>query len=738
MDKKHDVFICYNRCDYKSVKTIFDKLIRDGIDVWIDKKDIYPGDIWREKIEEAINKSRMAIIFIGKNGRGPNQNDEISMLDGIQKKDATYQLIPVYLKNAADESSKETLFTSPRDYIDFRVKDPNPYERLMDIINKEIEGAGKSKKYHRPFSTLSTCEWAVHEITDDYPEFLSVIQHLHDKILEKNKKAYGGVTSEIVITLYTRLRRERGVGQFEYDLVYHRNLRDDSPMFGPIVKNDDRTKFICDTTTSYEFDLKVKDVKSDGFVEREDVVSSARFKLGGGGDLRIIGKDPNAKVDSDNIVGLLFVNGRVKPIIESIFREQEITDLMIELEEIIEKIAKLREKNFSNRNDKLFTALDNISFPSDNSPSNIHEYISSFVMAVFDAKKYENVAFSVYLLIEDKSNSKKVLKWIWSNTSTSTHETIKLRDKSPDSLLISDVAIDSNNKPLLIHKLQDKKRYKEKAIRTGLVGSAGSNLIVPILLTGTGCNAKLTGILDLQSKESHQFDTEDVQMLYRFARRSEFDRFLNKLANEPESTRFLPLHTDIPYAPVQKQPLKFNVHDLLSLNFNPMKFLLHWPKISELITTGITNSPSTIEVWPSMKCNHHCTWCRTDKDRNLQFKKKREMTENELVDIAHDIMNNFTEVDVLISGGGEPLLHTGLHKFMKSISEINGTIGIFTNGTRPHSFRFWEEFCKRKDRHRFIRVSFNGHDPESYYKIHFNGEDLSKHAIMFCGKICRS
>lgn len=587
---------------------------------------------------------------------------------------------------------------------------------------------------------ISQREWAVKEIKEKYPEFLGAIQKLHDGVLNSievvsENERPENERPEIVITLYTRIKGEHGVGQFEYDLVYHRNLHDDSPMFGPIVKNDDRTKFINSINEIRDVNfIGINGGKSGGFIKREGILSSARFKLGGKDEFSIWRNASNADaiVEPDKILGLLFINGRNIPIQEPIFREISFIKLLIEIEEIIENIAKDREQEALKKRGLLYDELGDIFTPDLISAANTNLYISKLINVVIKKINAQDVAFSIYLFIDNESKNKKRLKWLWSNTPTSTHETIKLsKSENSDDLLIVDVACDPNNKPLLIHRLQEKPNYRKKAIRTGIAGSSGANLIVPILHSSNDRDAKLIGIFDLQSIKSDQFDADDVQLLYSFVRLSGLGSYLNKIRKSPDS---LPLHTVESYNPFEKKELRLNVDGLLSLNFNPMKFLLHWPKIRELITTNKTESPSTIEVWPNMICNHHCTWCRTEKDRKLRLNKKQEMTHDELVGIGNDINENLNEVDVLISGGGEPLLHSGMYEFIKAINEIDGTIGIFTNGTRPHDFRFWEEYFKREDRHRFVRVSFNGHDPNSYYRVHFDAEKLKKLPRRFSDK----
>lgn len=51
-----NTFISYMREDWETVRKIADEITSAGVDVWIDKYDIDPGNLWRPEVEKAIKR----------------------------------------------------------------------------------------------------------------------------------------------------------------------------------------------------------------------------------------------------------------------------------------------------------------------------------------------------------------------------------------------------------------------------------------------------------------------------------------------------------------------------------------------------------------------------------------------------------------------------------------------------------------------------------------------------------
>ena len=51
------IFLCYAREDEEQVENLYRKLSAAGLNPWMDKKDILPGEIWESSIRRAIRGS---------------------------------------------------------------------------------------------------------------------------------------------------------------------------------------------------------------------------------------------------------------------------------------------------------------------------------------------------------------------------------------------------------------------------------------------------------------------------------------------------------------------------------------------------------------------------------------------------------------------------------------------------------------------------------------------------------
>jgi len=79
MPQNYDVFLSYNREDRSAVQVVADRLVNEGIEPWFDKWHLVPGEVWQEAIEDALRRCSTCAVFVGRNGLGPWQNEEIEL-----------------------------------------------------------------------------------------------------------------------------------------------------------------------------------------------------------------------------------------------------------------------------------------------------------------------------------------------------------------------------------------------------------------------------------------------------------------------------------------------------------------------------------------------------------------------------------------------------------------------------------------------------------------------------------
>ncbi|RYD29545.1 MAG: TIR domain-containing protein, partial [Verrucomicrobiaceae bacterium] len=102
------VFLSHNSADKPEVEALALRLSReDGIEPWLDKWNLIPGQSWQEEIEEAMRECDCCAVFIGRGDPehgvlGPWQNAEMRALISRQvtERGARFAVIPVLLPGA--------------------------------------------------------------------------------------------------------------------------------------------------------------------------------------------------------------------------------------------------------------------------------------------------------------------------------------------------------------------------------------------------------------------------------------------------------------------------------------------------------------------------------------------------------------------------------------------------------------------------------------------------------------
>jgi len=73
------VFLSHNSADKVGVEEIALQLREHGFEPWLDKWNLVPGDPWQPAIEEALAGSQSCVVFVGSNGIGPWQHEEMQV-----------------------------------------------------------------------------------------------------------------------------------------------------------------------------------------------------------------------------------------------------------------------------------------------------------------------------------------------------------------------------------------------------------------------------------------------------------------------------------------------------------------------------------------------------------------------------------------------------------------------------------------------------------------------------------
>ncbi len=114
-----DVFLSHNSQDQPAVETLASRLRKAGLEPFLDKWHLIPGERWQPALEKALEASKSAAIFIGPSGISPWHNEEmqVAIAKAVRSRDE-YRVFPVLLPGA-DERVISGFFAQ-RTWVDFR------------------------------------------------------------------------------------------------------------------------------------------------------------------------------------------------------------------------------------------------------------------------------------------------------------------------------------------------------------------------------------------------------------------------------------------------------------------------------------------------------------------------------------------------------------------------------------------------------------------------------------------
>lgn len=74
-------FLCHAHADRDAVHDLYTRLKKDGMQVWLDKEDLLPGQNWEHKIRAAILTSDVVIVCLSRrfNKQGGFRHEELKI-----------------------------------------------------------------------------------------------------------------------------------------------------------------------------------------------------------------------------------------------------------------------------------------------------------------------------------------------------------------------------------------------------------------------------------------------------------------------------------------------------------------------------------------------------------------------------------------------------------------------------------------------------------------------------------
>jgi hypothetical protein len=123
-EQQFDVFLCHNSEDKPTVIEIAQQLQQNGLKPWLDVWELRPGSIWQFVLEQQIENIGAAAVFVGQQGLGPWQEQEIyAFLQEFMRRKCP--VIPVLLSDAPQQP-RLPIFLRSCHWVDFRQAEPRP------------------------------------------------------------------------------------------------------------------------------------------------------------------------------------------------------------------------------------------------------------------------------------------------------------------------------------------------------------------------------------------------------------------------------------------------------------------------------------------------------------------------------------------------------------------------------------------------------------------------------------
>ena len=147
------VFLCHASRDKPAVIKLYEYLVNNGIDAWLDKEKLIPGQDWQIEIPKAVKNSDVVIVCLSPYSvtkEGFVQKEIKIALDAADEKpDGTIFIVPARLENC-EVPERIGRFH----WVDLFLDDG--YERLVKALQLRAENLGISIKHKRKPSKSSS------------------------------------------------------------------------------------------------------------------------------------------------------------------------------------------------------------------------------------------------------------------------------------------------------------------------------------------------------------------------------------------------------------------------------------------------------------------------------------------------------------------------------------------------------------------------------------------------------
>ena len=160
-----NVFLCHAKDDKPTIEKLYEYLTKSGVDAWLDKYKLIPGQEWQTEIPKAVRNSDVVIVCLSSHSitkEGFIQKEIRFAIDiADEKPDGTIFIIPARLENCEVPERLKKF-----QWVDLFLDDG--YERLAKSLEVRANTLGKVFKFKRntPTDTENLSKIVVHYKTD--------------------------------------------------------------------------------------------------------------------------------------------------------------------------------------------------------------------------------------------------------------------------------------------------------------------------------------------------------------------------------------------------------------------------------------------------------------------------------------------------------------------------------------------------------------------------------------------
>jgi hypothetical protein len=201
------VFLCHAHSDKSVVRNLYLRLIRDGVDAWLDKEKLLPGQDWEYEIRKAVHESDVVVVCMSKqfNQAGFRQKEvRLALETAMEQPEGEIFIIPARLEECDTiESLKKWHWVD--------LFEDDGYQRLVQALRERAHRIGatlQGKRAWLPKITPSSMDRESKATPKVIPEEVRHEKATQEKAIEKTVKYQDAIKTRIresFITFSTRL-----------------------------------------------------------------------------------------------------------------------------------------------------------------------------------------------------------------------------------------------------------------------------------------------------------------------------------------------------------------------------------------------------------------------------------------------------------------------------------------------------------------------------------------------------